>query len=126
MGRSELFFFLVKKKPTLLPDGENFSPFVNADICTHLFSADVVKKCALIALHLIAEEGRDGEDGCHAPGRGDEWKVGCPQNPMWRVKAKCGLKTEMRPPVALVKAMCALHVIGLHGPGDKISFVLQD
>ena len=29
-------------------------------------------KCALIAVHLIAEEGRGGEDGCHAPGLGDE------------------------------------------------------
>ena len=39
---------------------------------------DVLKKCALIALHEIADEGRDG-DGCHVPGLGDEWKIGCPK-----------------------------------------------
>ena len=48
-----------------------------------LFPADVLlKKCALIALHLIAEERRDG-DGCHAPGLVDEWMMGCPKSPMW-------------------------------------------
>ena len=36
--------------------GETFSPFFNADIRTSLFSADVLKKCALVALHLIAED----------------------------------------------------------------------
>ena len=50
---------------------ETFSPFFNPDIRTPLFPADVLKKFALIALHFIAEEGRGGEDGCHAPGLGE-------------------------------------------------------
>ena len=66
----------------MVPGSETVSPFTNADIRTRLFSADVLEKCALIASHFIAEEGRDG-DGCHAPGLGDEWKMACPKSPMW-------------------------------------------
>ena len=53
----EHFFFLIPKEPATVPVGETFSPFFNADIRTPCFSADVLKKCALIALHIIAEEG---------------------------------------------------------------------
>ena len=52
----------------MVSGSENFSPFFNADIRTSFFSAGVLDRCALIALHSIAEEGRGG-DGCHAPGR---------------------------------------------------------
>ena len=65
----ELFFFLVQKEPASMPGSETVSPFLNADIRTSFFSVDVLKKCALIALHLIAE-GRGGEGGCHAPDLG--------------------------------------------------------
>ena len=64
----ELFFFLTQKEPATVLGSETFSSFFNADIRIHLFSADVLEKCALIAFH---EEGRDG-DGCHVPGLGDE------------------------------------------------------
>ena len=72
----ELFFFLIKE-PAIVPDSETFSFFINADIRTFLFSADVLQKCALLSLHLIAEERRNGE-GCHVPGLGDPlvWKSG--------------------------------------------------
>ena len=59
----ELFFFLIQKEPATEQVGETFSPFFKADIRAPL-------KCALIALHLIAEEGRGGEDGCPDPGLG--------------------------------------------------------
>ena len=64
----------VGKRPVLQgmwAGGETFSPFLNADIRTSLFSADVLKKCALIIgfAHIIAEEGKGGEDGCQAPGK---------------------------------------------------------
>ena len=72
----ELLFFLIQKEPALAPVDETSSPFFKADIRTFP-SAEVLKKCALVALHFIAEEGRGGADGCHAPGLGDEWKVGC-------------------------------------------------
>ena len=50
------------KEPATVPGSETFSPFFNADIRTPLFSADVLKKCALIAFHLIAEEGKVTEN----------------------------------------------------------------
>ena len=65
------------------------------------------RRSALVALHLIAEEGRDGEDGGHAPGLGDEWKMGCPKVECGRVKAKFGRKTKVCILVALEKAMWA-------------------
>ena len=77
----ELFFFLIQKEPTTEQVGETFSPFFNAHIRASFFSSDVLKKCALLALHIIAE-GRDG-DGFQVPGLGDECKVGCPKSPVW-------------------------------------------
>ena len=47
----ELFFFLIKKEPATMPGCETLSPFVNADIRTPLFSADVLKKCACRLAH---------------------------------------------------------------------------
>ena len=47
----ELLFFLIQKEPATKQVGETFSPFFNADICASLFSADVLKKCAVLALH---------------------------------------------------------------------------
>ena len=61
MGRmASSFFFLMQKEPAIAPNSETFSPFIKPDIRTPLFSADVLVKCALIALHIIAEEGRAG------------------------------------------------------------------
>ena len=57
-GRTASSFFLIQKEPETMQDSDTFSPFINADIRTPFFSADVLKKCALIALHFIAEEGR--------------------------------------------------------------------
>ena len=76
-----------------MPGSETFSPFFNDDIRTPLFSADVLKKCALIALHVIAEGGRDG-DGCHVPGLWDEWKMGCPKISMWESEGEAWSEDE--------------------------------
>ena len=119
----ELFFFLTQKEPATVPGSETFSPFFNADISTTLFPDDVLKKCALFALHFIAEEGRGGEDGCHAPGLGDEWKVGCPKSPMWESEGEAWSEDEsVFSRGSREGNVCndALHVIGLHGPGGKI------
>ena len=64
----ELFFFLIQKEPATMPGRETCSPLFNAYIRTSSFSADVLKKCALMALHLIAQEGKDSESGCRFPG----------------------------------------------------------
>ena len=60
-----------------MPDSMTFNPFFNAGVRLPCFSADILKKCALIALRVIAEEGRDG-NGFQA-GFGDEWKMCCPK-----------------------------------------------
>ena len=89
---------------------ETVGPFLNADIRTPFSSADVLKKCALIALHLIAEKGRGGEDGCHAPDLGVQ-RVQC-----GKVRAKPGQKTKACFQVTREGTVCneALHVIGLY------------
>ena len=92
------------------------------------FSADVLKKCALIALHFVAEEVRDG-DGFQVPGLGDEWKVGCPKSPMWESESESWSEDKsVSSSGAREGNVCndALHVIGLHGPGGKISLFLKD
>ena len=68
----ELFFFLIKKEPELAPSDEIFSP---------VFSADTLKKCALIVLHLLAEDGGWESSGSPSPDPGDMWRQGCPKSP---------------------------------------------
>ena len=93
-----------------------------------LFSADVLNKCALLALHIIAEEGRDG-DGFQVPGLEDEWKMGCPKIPMRESEGEAWSEDEDASSGASREGnTCndALHVVGLHGLGDKICLFLQD
>ena len=104
----ELFFFLIQKEPAIAPNSETFSPFINADIRTPLFSADALKKCALIALHVTAEEGRYG-DGFQVPelgGKNGKWAAQRVQS--GRVKAKLGRKTKVCLPPHLTKATRAM------------------
>ena len=55
----ELFFFLMQQEPATMPGSETLRFYcAAADIRTPCFSAEVLKKCALIALHLVAEEER--------------------------------------------------------------------
>ena len=92
------------------------------------FSADVLEKCAFLALHVVAEEGRDC-GGCHVPGLGDEWKMGCPKSPMWESEGEAWSEDEnVSSNGSREGNVCndALHVIGLYGPGDKISLFLKD
>ena len=89
----ELIFFLMQEEVATVLGSETFSPFFNADIRTYLFSADVLKKCAVTALHVIAEEGRGG-DGCHVHDFGDEWKMGCPKSPMWENEGEAWSEDE--------------------------------
>ena len=77
-----------------------------ADFCSPYLSADVLKKCALIALHSIAEEGRDG-DGFQVPGLGERLENGLHQRVQHeKVRAKRGLKTKVCLLMALEKATC--------------------
>ena len=78
-------------------DSETFS-LHQSDIRTPLFSVDLLKKYALLALHVIAEEGRD-------PGLG-----GCPKVQSGKVKAKLGRRMKVRLLAPLVKAMSAIQM----------------
>ena len=89
----ELFFFLIQKEPAIAPNSETFGPFISPGIRTLLFSADVLKKCELIALHVIAEEGREG-DGFQVPELGEEWQMGCQNSPMWESEGEAWLDDE--------------------------------
>ena len=91
----ELFFLLIQKDSALPPVGETLSPFFNADIRTSFFSADVLKKCALVALRILAEVGEGGEGGCHAPDLGCDWKVGCAKSPMWESEGEAWSEDEV-------------------------------
>ena len=78
-------------------------------------------------MHVIVE-GRDG-DGCHVLGLGDEWKMGCPKSPIWESEGEAWLEDESVSSSGSREGnVCndALHVIGLYGPGGKISLFLQD
>ena len=106
---------MIQKEPAARLGSRTFSPFFDADIRTPVFSADFLKKCALMALHAIAEEGRDG-DGCHVPGLGDEWKMGCPKCPMRESEGEVWSEDESVSSTGSCECnVCndALHVIGL-------------
>ena len=122
-------FFLIQKEPATVSGSETFSPFINADIRTPLFSGCVLKKCALLALHLIAVEGRSA-GGRRAPSLGDEWKMGCPKGPMWESEGEAWSEDKIVSSSGFREGnVCndALHVIELYRLGDKISFfLLQD
>ena len=124
----ELLFFLIQKDLTSMLGIETFSSFFTADIGTPFFSADVLKKCALMGMHQTAEEGKEVERVVvKTPDLGDTWRYGCPKSPMsksededWQENA------SVSSGVSRENNVCngALHVIGLYGLGDKISLSL--
>ena len=70
----ELFFFLVKKEQVVASNDVSSNPFV---------SAETLKACALIGLHLLAAEGEAGSGGGQSLDVGDMWRQGCPKSPEW-------------------------------------------
>ena len=87
----EPFFFLLKKEPRVLSELVRCGPSI---------STETVEACALIGLHMMAEENAwRSESGSSVSSSGScEGNVGN-------------------------EALC---VIGLHGSGDNISLILQD
>ena len=56
-------------------------------------------------------------------------KMGCPKSPRWESEGETWSEDEGASSTASRKGnVCndALHVVGLHGPGDKNSLFLQD
>ena len=69
----ELFFFLTQK-PVVASNEVLPNPYV---------SAETLKACALIGLHLVGAEGEEGSSGSRCPDLGDVWRHGCPMSPEW-------------------------------------------
>ena len=64
-----------------------------------------------------------------SPRAGEEWKMGCPKSPKWESEREAWSEDEIVFSTTSHRVtMCndALHVIRLHGSGDKISLFLQD
>ena len=76
----------------------------------------------------MAEEGRHGE-GYDVPRLGDEREMACPKSPMWVSGDEAWSEDESVSSNGSREGNVgtdALHVIGLYGPGDKISLFLKD
>ena len=65
--------------------------WMKTDIRTPFFSADVFKKCALIALHLKAEEVRGRKSGCRTLDLEKDWELP-------RVALSCHIALDMLRP----------------------------
>ena len=70
----ELFFFLLKKEPTVISELVEFGPCV---------SAETEKACALIGPHLMAEENALWLGSDLSPGLRDLCRNGCPKRSEW-------------------------------------------
>ena len=46
-------------------------------------SAETLKACALIGLHLLAADHEVGSSGSQSIDLGDMWEYGCPKSPIW-------------------------------------------
>ena len=67
-----LFFFLLKEEPMVLSELVELGPCI---------PAETVKACALIGLHMMAEENALRLDGDSSPDLRDMWRYGCPKKP---------------------------------------------
>ena len=74
----ELFVFLIKKEPIVLTKAVEFR------LCV---AAETLKACALIGLHMIAEEATSSSLKGTSPVLGGRWRCGHPWNPLWKASA---------------------------------------
>ena len=72
--RGDSFFFLIKKEPVVASDEVLPNPLV---------SAETLKACTLMGLHLLAAGGEAGSSGSQSPCSRDMWRHGCPMSPEW-------------------------------------------
>ena len=122
----ESFSFFMKKEPATMPGSETFSSFFATDIHSLLFLCWCPQEVRASCPALDGGRG-NGESGCQAPDLGDARKFGCPKSPMWESEGEAWSEDEsVSSSVPRESNVCndALHVIGLHGPGDKVSLFL--
>ena len=104
----ELFFFLLKEEPMVVSELADFEPCV---------SAETVKACALIGLHMTAEENALRSDRDSSPDLGEMWKYGCTKSPVW---SGDGLDEERGEDAS------AIEVVGQNWTSEVISLFLED
>ena len=99
----ELFLFLGKKEQVAASNEVLPNPCV---------SAETLKACVMIGLHLLAAEGDARESGCQSPDSGDMWRQGCPKSPEW-ISSCSASETSLGCEVYEPNNECrAIHVIG--------------
>ena len=67
-------FLSIKKEPVVATKNVSSNSFV---------SAETLKACALVGLHLLATEGAAGSSAGQSPDLGDTWRQGCPKSLVW-------------------------------------------
>ena len=58
-------------------------------------SVETVKACALIGLHMMAEESALRSDRDSSPDLGEMWKRGCPNSLVWSGEDYDGVRSEV-------------------------------
>ena len=82
----ELFFFLLKKEPMVVIEMVHVGTSI---------SAETIKACTLVGLHMMAEEVVMRLDNDFPPDLGDEWRHGCPRSPVWSNRDLDGAGSEI-------------------------------
>ena len=119
----ELFFFLIQKEPAIAPNSETFS--LSSILASALpFSPLMSLRSARFSPCTLWRKKEEKSPTWRKSGK---WTA--QRSPKWESEGEAWSEDESVSSTASHKDnMCnnALHVIGLHGSGDKISLFLQD
>ena len=122
----ELFFILSQKEQATMPDSETFSPFINADIRTPFFSAESLRSARLAPCTGLRKK-EEMERYVVFLVWVNAWESGLSKES--NVGGEAWSEDESVSSNGAREGNVdneALHVIGLYGPGDKISLFLKD
>ena len=88
-----------------------------------------MKTCALIGLHMMAEESALWSDRGSSPDPGEMWKYGCPKSPVWSGDGFEGERSESTSTLEYYEHNVdnlAIEVVGQNWSSDVISLFLED
>ena len=119
MGRMASSFSFYMKEPMVLSELVEFGPFI---------PAETVKACALVCLHMMAEENafRSNSD---SPDFGDMWMYDCPKSSVWSsggINWAGSESTSSFEEYEQNVESLALEVIGQNWRGEMVSLFLED
>ena len=116
-GKYGLLFFFIKKEQVAISNEVPFGPFV---------SAETLKACALIGLHLLAAEGEAGLSGSQSPDLGDMWRYGCPKCPKCFSPCSASETSFGREGYEHNSECRAIEVIGQGRSSEVVAIFLED